>query len=223
MLRSRSRPSNHFHSWLCILPLLLGGSLAAASTDPLFREDFSTQEPGKLPQGFMRLDGRFEVVEIDGQRHLQLPGSPLESFGVLFGPGRREDWTVTARFHGTRQGRRYPVFGVSLNGVSGYRLQVAPAKRELELLKGDSILTGVPFEWTNDSWTHLRLQLRKTGEQSWVIEGRAWKAGTPEPDAWPIRWEETTPPIAGRAGIWGQPFSGTPILFDDLEIHPTTP
>lgn len=223
MFRPRPISSNSFRSWLCLLPLLLGVHGAGASTEPLFREDFSSQELGRLPQGFMRMDGQFRVVETEGNRHLELPGSPLESFGVLFGPGRREDWNITARFHATRQGRRYPVFGLSLNGVSGYRLQVAPAKRELELLKGDIVLTGVPFEWTQDSWTHLRLQLRQAGETTWVIEGRAWKAGTPEPETWPILWKETTPPIAGRAGVWGQPFSGTPILFDDIEIHPLTP
>ena len=75
------------------------------------------------------------VKEENGNKFLELPGSPLDSFAVQFGPTESSDIAVSARINGTSKGRRYPTFGVGLNGVAGHRLQVSPAKKLLELYK----------------------------------------------------------------------------------------
>ena len=49
---------------------------------------------------------------------------------------------------------------------------------------------------------------------------KAWPAAGAEPEKWNIALEEKDAPAAGRPGIWGSPFSGTPIRFDDLAIAP---
>jgi hypothetical protein len=77
----------------------------------------------------------------------------------------------------------------------------------------------VPYTWASDTWTSLRIQVRKTGS-SWIIEGKAWPAGAPEPEKWMITTEEKESLPAGRAGIWGSPYSGLPIRFDDLLVIP---
>ncbi len=191
-----------------------------AAAEVLFREDFTRAELGTLPEAFMRLEGQFSVKEEreGGNRYLELPGAPLESYAVMFGPGNRENWGAQARFQATGQGRRFPVFGVSINGVGGYLVQVAPAKKLLEILKGEDLVASVPFVWESDSWTVVRVQVRKAGEGVWKVEGRAWKEGTTEPKTWLVSWEETEAPIVGRAAVWGKPFSGKPIRFDDLRV-----
>jgi hypothetical protein len=205
--------------------MLLGGALmmaACSSTaaSPTFSENFSSQNLGRPPDSFLILDGQFEVREDGGNKFLELPGAPLDSYGLMFGPGNKEDWGAQARFAGSGRGRKFPVFGVSVNGVGGYRLQVAPAKKAIELLKGDVVRASVPYEWQPDGWTHLRIQLRKLDQQSWIIEGKAWKEGAPEPSIWMISWLESQAPVAGRAAIWGMPYAGTPIQFDDLKLLP---
>jgi hypothetical protein len=35
---------------------------------------------------------------------------------------------------------------------------------------------------------------------------------------WMISLDEKSPPPAGRPSIWGSPYSGTPIRFDDLMV-----
>lgn len=205
------------------LALTLIAPVSSPAADVLFAEDFSKVEPGKLPESFLRLDGDFAVKEDAGNRFLELPGAPLDSFGVMFGPSNKENWGAQARVLGTGQGRRFPVFGVSINSVGGYRLQVAPAKKMIELLKGDETVASAPFAWESGAWTQVRVQIRKAGDGKWRVEGRAWKDGTPEPAAWAISWEEAEPPVAGRAAIWGKPFSGTPVRFDDLKILSTEP
>src|SRR5205807_3151639 len=109
---------------------------------PIFYEnDFEKTELNKVPDDFLVLDGQFAVKEEGGNKFLELPGAPLDTFGVLFGPTEKEGNAVSARISGTGKGRRYPTFAVGLNGqgTSAYKLQVTPAKKALELFKGDEV------------------------------------------------------------------------------------
>src|ERR1700719_889998 len=122
----------------CLALCRLSWSLFA-QTKPLYENNFERAEVGKLPEGFLALDGGFVVKEENGNKFLELPSSPLDSFAVQFGPTESADIAVSARINGTSRGRRYPTFGVGLNGVAGYRLQVSPAKKLLELYKDQEL------------------------------------------------------------------------------------
>ena len=162
-------------------------------------------------------DGGFTVKEENGNKFLELPGAPLDTFGLLFGPTESANVAVSARVYGTGKGRRFPSFGVGLSGVGGYRLLVSPGKKLLELYKGEESVANTPYAWQSDSWTMLRLQIRQDGP-FWTIEGKAWKQGAAEPAAWLIRHQEKTAPLSGRASIWGMPYSSAPIRYDDLAV-----
>ena len=191
---------------------------AADSAKPLYQNNFTTNEVGKLPEEMLLLDGGFAVQEVAGNKVLQLPGAPLETFGVLFGPTEASGLAVSVRVHSTKKGRREPAFALGLNGNAGYKLQISAAKKLVELYKGDDVIASNPFTWESDSWTMLRLQVRKVKDGEFAIEGKAWKQGTPEPTKWIVTHTETTEPSAGRASMWGNPFAGTPIDFDDLVV-----
>lgn len=200
---------------------MASGAFAAqllAAEAPLFTADFSDAEVGKVPAGFRVLDGGFAVREAAGNRFLELPGAPLESYGVLFGPAQKDDVAVSARILGTAKGRRFPTFAVGLGGVSGYRLRVSAGKRELELWRGDEVKASVPFEWESGKWTRLQLQVRKVQDGRWSVEGRAWTEGAARPADWTIAFEQSEEPRLGQAGIYGSPFAGTPIAYDDLAV-----
>jgi len=202
------------NAWVGVA-LVISLGLQAAVT---YENDFSTAEIDQVPNEFLVLDGRFAVREFEGDKVLELPGSPLETYGVLFGSSARDGLAVTARIHGTRKGRRYPAFAVSLGGVSGFRLQITPAKRALELLQGDQVLQSMPWEWKSGAWTHLRLQIIKASDATWLVQGKAWIAGSSEPDDWVLTRSQPEQPVSGKPGIWGKPFSGTPIHFDDVRV-----
>ena len=210
MTTSRIRTGLTLLGLLCTQ--LLGG-------EKLYQNDFKSAEVGKVPDEFLVLDGGFAVQEQDGNRFLELPGAPLETFGLLFGPTEKSGLRVGARIHGTQKGRRFPVIGVGVNGAVPYRLQLAPAKKALELYKGDDLLQSVPFIWVSDSWTEFRLQLTEVKDGGWRLEGKAWKQGSSEPDAWMVTQVLKEEPVAGRASVWGKPFSETPIRFDDLVVE----
>jgi len=199
--------------------ILLAGPGRAAEGAALYANDFQQTKPGALPDGeFVVLDGAFEVKTEGKESFIELPGSPLDTFGALFGPTQADGLAVSARMHGTKQGRRFPTFALGLNGAGGYRLQVSPAKGQVELFKGDEPKASAAFTWESGAWTQLRLQVRKVKDGAWRVEGKAWIQGKPEPADWMIAWDETAAPTAGRASLWGAPYAGTPVRFDDLRV-----
>jgi hypothetical protein len=220
--REQKRNFSVFTRRLCVSAVtLLAACFTAAAADagkPLYQNDFSKGEVGKLPEEMLLLDGGFAVQEVAGNKVLQLPGAPLETFGVLFGPTEASGLAVSARVHSTKKGRREPAFALGLNGNAGYKLQISAAKKLVELYKGDDVIAKEPFTWESDSWTMLKLQVRKVKDGEFAVEGKAWKQGTPEPAKWTVTHTETVEPNAGRASIWGNPFAGTPIDFDDLVV-----
>ena len=198
--------------------LAVVGALEAAPPATIYENNFASAEVGKAPEEMLVLDGGFAVREEAGAKFLELPGAPLETFGVLFGPAVTNNVELSARIHGTRRGRLFPAFGVGLGGVNGYKLRVSPGKKELELHKGDTDLLSVPFDWQSGQWTHFRLRLREMSAGAWKVEGKAWTEGAAEPATWQLAYTENTPPRAGRAAIWGAPYAGTPIRYDDLRL-----
>ena len=192
-----------------------------AADAPLYQNDFEKAEAGKLPDGFMVMQGEFAVKDFGTNKVLELPGAPVDSFSVLFGPVTNANVAVEARVFGIAKGRRMPTFGVGLGGVAGYKLQIAPGKKMAELVIGDSepkVVASAPFNWESGAWVQFKLQLRNAGEATWRVEAKAWKAGDAEPKEWLVTFDAKEPPISGQASVLGSPISGTPIWFDDLKV-----
>src|SRR6266536_3558957 len=80
-------------SFLFINLLLLMRALAEEK--PLYQNNFEKAEIGKVPDEFLVLDGQFAVKEENGNKFLELPGAPLDTFGVLFGPSEKEGRAVS--------------------------------------------------------------------------------------------------------------------------------
>src|SRR5579862_4161785 len=198
---------------LLVLTLCAGATQAEKA---LYENNFEQATLDQAPADFLVLDGAFAVKAGEGNKYLELPGEPVENFGLLFGPTTNAGVCVSARIQGTAKGRRFPSFGIGLNGPSGYKLKVSPAKGALEIYKADDVLASVPYSWKSGAWTMLRLRVRAAGEGAWKIEGKAWLQTESEPKDWMIASEEKAAPHPGRAGLWASPYSGTPIRFDDL-------
>ena len=201
---------------LFVCGLFYAGWIAEAAA--LYSEDFSKTKVGSVPDTMLVLGGNFEVRVEGKERFLKLPGNPLDLHGVMFGPSKRDGVLVEARVLGKRRGRRsFPAFGVGLNGVSGYRVMVSPAKQNLALYKGEAVVKVVPFTWKRDRWTHVRLQITKA-EDGWILASKAWAQGDKSPEKSLLTWKDKEAPLAGRMTVWGVPYSGTPIFFDDLKV-----
>src|SRR5687767_15680499 len=93
---------------LLIFALMLLVAAAPGEAPPLYWNDFSGMETGKLPEtDFLALAGTFAVKDFEGDRVLELASGPLDSFGLLFGVTSRDaTGTVSARIWGATTGRR---------------------------------------------------------------------------------------------------------------------
>jgi hypothetical protein len=202
--------------------LLFCGSLNGAD-NVLYENNFEKEQIGKVPENFLVLDGGFAVKEESGNKFLELPGSPLDSYSVQFGPTESSNIVVTARINTTAKGRRFPTFGVGLNGIAGYRLQLSPAKKVVELYRGDAQKASAPLEWSSGHWLKFRLQIRATNPGEWKVEGKVWNADNPEPSNWTVAFDEKELAGSGRPSVFGSPFAGTAIQFDDLRVERVVP
>jgi len=199
-----------------IFILLTLPALADGPAKILYENNFEKAAVGPAPADFLVLDGDFTVQESEGNKYLELPGAPLDTFGVLFGPTTNAGVCLSARIFATGKGRRFPQFGVGLNGQNGYKLKVSPAKDAVEIFQGDDSVASVPFHWKSGGWTMFKLQIRQTDGPAWKIEGKVWPQTEAEPKEWTVMLDEKSAPRPGRPSIWGSPISGTPIRFDDL-------
>jgi hypothetical protein len=64
----------------------------------------------------------------------------------------------------------------------------------------------------------LKLELLKIGEGEWTVRGKAWGEEATEPAEWLMSAVVKEEPVNGRASVWGSPFSGRPIRFDNLKV-----
>lgn len=193
-------------------------SLSAEGPAPLFREDFEKAGGGAAPENILILNGVFTVKSGEGGKFLELAPDPLDSDGVLFGPGDRNAYTVLARVQSWSTGKRFPEFGVGACGPTGYRLWLMPATKELQLIKGEEVLKRIPYAWESGTWTRFVLTVKQSGDK-WTIAGKAWADGKDEPKEWMLSVEETQAPQAGRACVLMTPYSGKPIRVDDVAVR----
>src|SRR5207248_667978 len=142
---------------------------------------------------------------------LELPGAPLDTFSVQFGPAESIALSVSASIRSTAKGRRLPTLGIGLYGVAGFKLQFSGGKKSLELYKDQSVLATVPFDWKSGEWTRFRLEAGPTTNGVWKAEGKAWAQGGVEPSGWMIFAETKGDDLSGRPSLFGSPFSGSPI------------
>ncbi len=209
------------------LIILLAGAWCSlfrvAGSQVLFEADFEKELTGQIPEGFLALDGAFVVREDKGNRVLELAGAPLSAYSILFGPPVSHNMSVTARVLGKNKGRRCPAFAVGLLGAGGYRLQVSPGRKELELFKADKRMANAPFDWQPGKWLWLRLAVTRVKEGEWQVRGKVWGEDASEPGTWAVRFSDTSEPRPGRALVLGCPIAGTPIWYDNLKVEETSP
>ncbi len=192
--------------------------LASVHGEPLYHQNFQLTEEGEVPDDFLLLSGKFAVKKNGANHFLTLPGTPLDSHGAIFGPDNEGDLMLSARIHSERKGRLYPTFGIGLYGLGGHILKVSPSKNSLELFRGKNSVMEVPFDWEPGKWTHTALEVKSTDNDKWSIQGKAWTEGTEEPSKWQLSTLTDQAPTQGKASLWGQPFSGKPIHYDDLTL-----
>lgn len=199
--------------WLpVLLPALEAGRVV------LWAQDFESVEVGLEPDDTLVLNGQFTVEqEQGGNKALALPGAPLETMNILLEPSRGTGTAIRASIKGEKTGRREPAFGVGLGGASGYRFMLFPQRGVVELLLDEQPLAKSEYKWAGGSWTLMKLEVSEAEGGAWLVRGKVWNKETPEPADWNIQWKATEEPPVGQASLWGLPYSGKTLWYDDVE------
>lgn len=192
----------------------LGASLTGCKTvvpTVVYRNNFESETVGDLPDDILILDGDFVVAEDGENRAVKLPGNPVRRFGFLVGPVMTGKGSINAHVRSEGRGRRYPQFGVGLMGIRGVRLQVAPAKNAINLFLNNQVIASTEFNWKAGVWVELGLS----------VHGNLAMGNVHIDGAKPVTVSARLPSPApnGRASVWGTPYSGEPIWFDDLLLR----
>ncbi|MDG2125242.1 MAG: hypothetical protein P8J87_16175 [Verrucomicrobiales bacterium] len=180
---------------------------------------FEDGTTGEEPEGLFVIEGEFTVIESGGGKAIQIAAAPLVETGAIFGESMKNaGGVVSVRVKAAKKRRSYPRFGVGLHGLSGYRLRAVPAAKQLELVKNEEVVATVPLTWVSGVWTTIELSLLPVGD-GWKVEGRIWAEGEERPEEADLELEGAVKPKSGKASIWGTPYAGLPIVFDDVEAQ----
>jgi hypothetical protein len=182
--------------------------------------DFEEYEAGSGADDLFIIEGSFKFAEEEGgNKILELEPRPLAESGIIFGKSLKGAATVTAKIKAQKKRRSAPRFGIGLHGISGYRFRVVPARNIVELVKSEEPVKSAEFKWTSGDWAHVKLSIEPAmAEGKWVINGWVWKDGDKPTPGPVISLTAEGKPGQGKASIWGTPYSGTPILYDDIVI-----
>ncbi|MFM7606057.1 MAG: hypothetical protein ACKO8Z_12795 [Prosthecobacter sp.] len=178
---------------------------------------------GEVPAEVFVLDGKVSIAEKDGGKAIMIdPGTELVEASAQIGDSAAGNALIQARVFASKKGRSSPRFGISVHGMNGPRLYVNPAKKQIELVRGDQLLASAPFVWVSDSWLNLRLEVMKGEGDKWVAKAYAWPDKGQKPTDSLLKHEFTGLKGQGKCTLWATPYSNTPIYFDDLQIEVAT-
>jgi hypothetical protein len=203
--------------------LLLAASLFAAcslqaqqlQSFEIKADDWAEGEP---PKEVFVVDGTIKIGARGGNKAIIIDPNPVTDASAQLAVTANGNASIEAKILAIKRGRSTPRFGVSVHGMSGFRLIVNPAKKSLDLIKNDQTVATVPFAWTSEVWVKVKLEAQKGAADAWSITGKAWPADAAEPEEPLIKHEEKNLKGQGKCAIWATPFSGEPVFFDDIKI-----
>lgn len=206
---------------LCLSLLTL---VVATQGQETFKLDLASATTGPLPkETLFVVEGGWQVVDKDGARALQVDPEPITDANAQLGSSAKGNAVISARVLASRRARSYPRFGVSVHGISGYRLMVNPPLKQVELVKADEVVAKAPFAWTSDTWVNLRLEASRAGaEGPWSISAYVWEGDTAPAKPVLQHTDESSMKGTGKCGLWATPYSGLPVLFTEVSTTVTT-
>jgi hypothetical protein len=183
-----------------------------------------TWEEGVPPEDLFVLDGTVKIVTKDGSKAVMIDPVPIVDAGFQIGQSAAGTAIVEARFLASKRGRSYPRFGVSVHGLTGYRLYVNCSRKTLELIHQDTVVKSCPFTWTSETWTSIKLEAILGKDNQWHLGGKAWPSSSPEPADPMLIHQEPREKLKGngKVTLWGTPFSETPIYLDNIKTQVAT-
>jgi hypothetical protein len=193
-------------------------TLAAAGEVKTFTIKADDWAEGEVPKEVFVVDGTIKIAAKDGNKAIMIDGTPIVDASAQLAVSAAGESSIQAKVFASKRARSVPKFGLSVHGMSGYRLLVNAAKKQLELVKGDAVAASVPYIWTSDAWVQMKLEAKRGEGDAWNISGKIWAASATEPAEPTIKHVDKGLKGQGKTGVWATPYAETPIYFDDIEV-----
>jgi len=179
------------------------------TTLPLpINESFDEMPVSKVPPGWIGVDARTELVEMDGTVVLHKKAlSPSAKYARMFsfsGPPIPYGYTVQLDMMGEPKEGRYPVLSDMGSINDRYDMIMLGAEKRIRLVSWTPlprIQKEVAYEWKPNVWYRTKLSVEPAGDEA-IIKAKVWPRDEQEPDAWNIEMRDPCPNTAGSPGIY---------------------
>lgn len=213
-------------------PIKANGRIRVSPRLPI-HENFDKMKPGGLPPGWIGLDVKSALAELDGnivlQKLAKSPSAPYMRLEAFSGPPIPAGYTVQADMMAkAKRGRRLTLPDMGLIN-SRYQLVFQGQIKELELGRWKdepihSLKKQMHFEMKPDVWYTMKMRSEVSGGKV-TMRGKLWERSEKEPDAWTIELDDECPNLEGAPGING--FSngttvkkeGAGVYFDNYQVY----
>ncbi|MCM8534231.1 MAG: hypothetical protein NE330_23915 [Lentisphaeraceae bacterium] len=177
-------------------------------------------KPTEIPDDFFVMEGVWSIRKLVNTYALHLQPLPLRAYTMLFGPELKEGLELSVDVYTSKRGRVYPNFSIGSHGLSGFRLNARTGEKGslIELFTNETrLVANAPCTWQTDMWHTIKMRIVKQADGNVKISGKLWKRGEKEPE-WQLNYSAKMDLDEGQCSIWGIPYSGRDIFFDNLII-----
>jgi hypothetical protein len=194
------------------------------------QQDFEKVPVGAFPGGWVNTQGKYAIVERDGQKVLKKLANdsrpPLARANAFLGLPDWNDYTIEADVLGSRVRGNLPDMGL---GAHRYTLMLSGNRQELRIASWETtpprVDQGVPFKWEPEVWYRMKLTVDVRDGKGFV-RGKAWPRGKQEPEQWTIQFVDPAPITEGSPALYGyatgilEDAPGAEAFYDNVRVTP---
>jgi hypothetical protein len=185
-------------------------SVARARVIPSFPWKFDFEDK-KVPIQWIGAAYRHQPIELPtgGNGLVKISTIPKGTRSQAFlGKPNVHDYTIQADVYAGDTKNKVPTTKLPDMGVVNQRYTLAlEGSQRLQIrswvsLQEDRFAKTIPFEWQANTWYTVKLR-SENKDGGAFLQGKVWKTGEAEPEAWTIEGTDALPNTVGSPGLFG--------------------
>lgn len=194
-------------------------------------ETFNHMATGTQPPGWIGLDVKTQVVDLDGERVLKKlalkPSAKYSRMRAFSAPPIKVGYTVEADMMALpKEGRRPTLSDMGLINAR-YKLILLGHEKKARIVSYSPIpriQEEVPFDWQPGVWYRAKLEVFTKGMKG-HIRAKIWPRDEEEPTDWLVTVVDEQPNVEGSPGIYAYSKGttakrhGSPVFFDNYKVY----
>jgi len=171
-------------------------------------ENFDEMPVGTLPSGWIGVDAKTELVNLDGNvvlhKKAESPSAKYARMLAFSGPPVKGGYTVQVDLMGAPKEGRHPV--LSNMGIinTRYKMILMGTEKVIRIVTWSPLprlQEDVAFDWRPNVWYRAKMRVEPSGAES-VVRAKVWPRDEAEPDDWNVVVHDPCPNQEGSPGIY---------------------